>query len=84
MKAPTGTVARTVRVMRALAEAGEPLTVAELGRRLGLPRPTVHRLLGLLAAEGIVASDGGGRYEVGREYRRLAALVGARRDRGRA
>ena len=41
-----------------LHAAGEPLGVSSLGRALGLPRSTVHRLLAPLRRRGLVERDG--------------------------
>lgn len=76
---PSGTVVRVVQVLRALAEADAALTVAGLATQLGLPRPTIHRLLGLLRDQGMV-ENADGRYLIGQEYFRIGALVAARHD----
>ncbi|TNC27812.1 IclR family transcriptional regulator [Amycolatopsis alkalitolerans] len=78
---PTGTVARAVAVLRAVIEAGEDVSVAELTETLGLPRPTVHRLLDLLAKEDMVEPDHGTRrWRPTVECQRLGAVLAARRD----
>jgi DNA-binding IclR family transcriptional regulator len=74
--AKDGTVARAVQLMRCLAEAEGEMTVKGLSAALALPPSTVHRLLDLLAGEGIVERDGKRhRYRVGSEFYRMAALV---------
>jgi DNA-binding IclR family transcriptional regulator len=79
----TGTVARAVAVLRALAETDGDATVAGLAARLGLPRPTVHRLLGLLREQGMVdAHESTRTYAVGQEFFRIAALVTKRQQLG--
>ncbi|WP_091505848.1 IclR family transcriptional regulator [Amycolatopsis sacchari] len=78
---PTGTVARVVAVFRAVVEAGEDVSVAELTETLGLPRPTVHRLLDLLAKEDMVEPDPvTRRWGPTAECQRLGALLAARQD----
>lgn len=49
---------RAARLLRALGEAGRPLSAGELAAAVGLPRPTVYRLLQTLCAEGWVAQNG--------------------------
>lgn len=69
-----GTVARAVRVISAVADLDEPGTIARLAEATDLPASTVHRLLALLAAEGIVEHDAGAHtYRVGPELYRIAA-----------
>jgi DNA-binding IclR family transcriptional regulator len=48
-------VTRALDVLFAVAESERPLPVASLSRALGLPRPTVHRILNTLVASGVVA-----------------------------
>jgi DNA-binding IclR family transcriptional regulator len=79
----SGTVARAVQLLRALAEAERDVTVAGLAERLDLPRPTVHRLLGLLREEGMVETRPGHSYGPGPEFVRVAALVSKHYDLGR-
>lgn len=82
-RASTGTVARAVSVLRALAETEGDVTVAGLADRLGLPRPTVHRLLNLLKEEGLVdAHEATRTYAIGQELFRISALVTKRQRLG--
>jgi len=72
----TGTVMRVVRLLRVLAEAGGEVTVTQISDRLQLPASTVHRLLQLLIAEGIVQHDPASRrYQVGVELIRISSLI---------
>jgi DNA-binding IclR family transcriptional regulator len=74
-----GTVGRVVHILRVLAEADRDVTIAGIADLLDLPRPTVHRLLSLLAAHGMVAHDTSTRrYGIGPEFFRVAALVAGR------
>jgi DNA-binding IclR family transcriptional regulator len=76
-----GTVGRLVEVLRHLAEAEGEVTVKGLAQSAGLPPSTAHRLLGLLAREGLVEPDPARhRYRPGLEYYRLAALIMGRLD----
>jgi len=77
--ASSGTVLRVVALLRAVAFAEQGATVAQLAAEVGLPRPTVHRLLGLLAEDGIVTLDAKSRlYQPGPEFLRLSARVANR------
>ena len=78
---PLGTVARAITLLRVLAEAGGEVSLAGLATAVELPRPTVHRLLGLLREQGMVEQDpANNRYQVGLEFYRLAAIVSSKRD----
>jgi DNA-binding IclR family transcriptional regulator len=78
---PLGTVARAITLLRVLAEAGGEVSLAGLATAVALPRPTVHRLLGLLREQGMVEQDpANNRYQVGVEFYRLAALVSSKRE----
>jgi aminomethyltransferase len=74
---PPGTQAlqRTFSLLRQLQAASaselQALPLSELARRTGLPRPTAHRLLAALEAEGLV-----GRHPVDGGYRLGADLTG--------
>jgi DNA-binding IclR family transcriptional regulator len=70
-----GTVARTVAVMRALAEAQGDESIKNLAATLNLPASTVHRLLHLLMEHGMVEQTGRSLYRAGTEFYRLGALV---------
>jgi len=67
-------IARVAELFRALG--GEPwgLTLTQLAKRLDLPRSTVHRLVGALAAEGLLMSAStAGRVRIGPEFVRIAS-----------
>jgi len=54
-------VDHALRLIALLAESGqEPATVSDLARRLGLPRPTLYRLLATLGEHQFVVRDGKG------------------------
>ena len=69
---PVQVVDRAFDVLEALAEAGSPLGVGELGERTGLPQGTVHRILQSLQGRGYVRRDGSRKYSVGTAAVRLA------------
>jgi DNA-binding IclR family transcriptional regulator len=74
----TGSLPRALRLLRLLG-AGDAggLRLAELAEAAGLPRPTVHRILRLLVAEGFVAQDPARRrYRLGLPLFLLAARAG--------
>lgn len=76
-------IARAAGVLRALGNAPEGLGLSELARRAGLPKTTVHRLIGALAAEQFVTTGSdGGRVRLGPGLAALAvAAAGDIRDR---
>lgn len=75
-----GTVQRVIEVLRHLAESGET-TVTATSTAVSLAPSTCHRMLDLLAKDGIVERDAAKRsYRVGPEFYRLAALVQSRHD----
>jgi len=50
-------VIRALDVVKAIAVADEPLSVTSLSHDLGIPAPSVHRLLTVLADQGFVRKD---------------------------
>jgi IclR family transcriptional regulator, acetate operon repressor len=69
---PVQAVDRALDVLEALAEAGRPLGVGELGARTRLPQGTVHRILQSLHGRGYVRRDSSRKYSVGTAAVRLA------------
>lgn len=72
----TGTVHRVVKMLGAITASEGDVGVGELAQRVGLPIPTIHRLLHLLRKEGMVnwhPTDH--KYSVGPELYRIAAVV---------
>lgn len=67
---------RLLMVLEAMAEAGVPMTPTAVNERLGLPKPTIHRLFATLEQEGFVQRDLDGRsYSPGRRLRVLSSQV---------
>ncbi|MFJ3669905.1 IclR family transcriptional regulator [Streptomyces sp. NPDC090106] len=62
---PRSVLARGVSLLRACGDSGTALTLAELAARSGLPKPTVHRLLGELVRLGLVERTAEGSYRIG-------------------
>jgi IclR family acetate operon transcriptional repressor len=50
--APGSSVTRALRVMEAVAAAGDGITPKAIARRLGCPLPTVYRVIGVLVEQG--------------------------------
>ncbi|WP_222183741.1 IclR family transcriptional regulator [Geminicoccus harenae] len=75
----TAAFGKFMRVLQAVADAPGEHGVAALARLTGLPRPTVHRIVAALEAEGLVVpAPGSGRYALGT---RLMALASQSWDR---
>lgn len=67
---------RLLMVLEEVARAGAPITPTEVNARLGLPKPTIHRLFSTLLDEGFLQRDLGGRaYLPGARLRSLAGGV---------
>jgi len=61
----SGTVEKAVDVLFHLHAEPEPQGVTAVGRALGLPKSSAHRLLRSLGRRGLVERDAGGRYRPG-------------------
>ncbi len=69
-------VHRAIAILKAFSPEEPELSLAELSRRLQLPKSTVARLLATLEEEGLIAKDGEtGLYRLGVELIRLANNV---------
>lgn len=76
----TGTVARAVQLLARVAVEGTT-TIKSLSQALSLAPSTVHRLLDLLANQGMIEHDAKHRrYSIGPEFYRVSALVVTRYD----
>lgn len=69
---PVKSAYRTVELLELLADAPDPLTLAELQRRLGVPKSSLHGLLHTLVARGWVDERRGG-YAIGLGALRIGA-----------
>jgi len=58
-------VRNAARVLRAFGEAGQELGIAELSRRLGIGKSTVHRIVTTLTEERLLERSAAGRYRLG-------------------
>ena len=54
-------LARAFIILDAVSEAEAPIAVAEIARRTGIPKPTAHRMVNHLLAEGMLRPDPGRR-----------------------
>jgi DNA-binding IclR family transcriptional regulator len=74
-----GTVARVVQLLACLAEADGSVSIKFLCQTLKLPASTVHRLLGLLAEEGMIERSADRPiYAPGLELIRIASLLASK------
>src|ERR1700687_3831521 len=73
----TRAIVRASRIMKEIgAAAPRGLRVVELCDRLAIERPTVHRILSCLVAEGLVVRNGNGkRYLLGNQIHKLGAIA---------
>jgi len=65
-------ITRAAEILRLLRAAPAGLSQAEISEQIGLARTTVHRILGALENEGLVASGPRARFRLGPEIPRLA------------
>lgn len=71
---PVQVVARAVHILRVLGESTADMTPAQIAERSGLPRSTVHRIVGTLRELKFVAQEPqAGGLRLGPEFARLAA-----------
>jgi DNA-binding IclR family transcriptional regulator len=68
-------IARSFDVLRAVVDSGSGVKLSELSKRVGLPRPTVHRIVASLQSEGILFLSLDGRVRTGPELTRLASTA---------
>ncbi|WP_084464814.1 IclR family transcriptional regulator [Microtetraspora fusca] len=68
-------VGKALSLLRAFAPTGGPIGVVELARRCGMPKSTAHRLLAVLAEQGVV-ERWDGRWRLGITMFELGALTG--------
>ena len=67
---------RAMLILEAVGRAREPMSAADIGRHVGLPKQTAHRLCNTLVDEGYLARDEGrGQLRPGRRSRELASAI---------
>jgi len=72
--AGTAAFSKFMHVLQIVADAAEPMTMTRLVHASGYPRPTVHRIVAALTAEGLVAErPGGSGYGLGPRLLQLAS-----------
>jgi DNA-binding IclR family transcriptional regulator len=75
----TGTVARVVRLLQCLADVDDDVSIKDVAGRVNLPPSTVHRLLNLLADDGIVERSAARHvYRPGLELVRISSLIASK------
>lgn len=62
---PSQTLSRGIRALEILADAAEPLTIAELADALGVHRSVAYRILRTLEDHSLLVRDDGGRVQPG-------------------
>ncbi|MFK7962541.1 MAG: IclR family transcriptional regulator [Burkholderiaceae bacterium] len=72
--------ARNIAVLQLIADAGEPLSRADLQKLCGLTRPTLYRVLAALASEGLIELSRDNRYKLGGRLVSLARAALAQND----
>lgn len=70
-------VHRATRVLGEVSAAGRPLALADLARRLGLPKSSLLGICQALGEERLLARDAGGRYRLGLRVAELASAARA-------
>jgi IclR family acetate operon transcriptional repressor len=68
---------KALRVLEAAAAPNGPHRLADIAARASVAKPSTHRLLVMLVADGYLTADGGGRYGVGPRLHAFAAEVSA-------
>ena len=68
---------KALRVLEAAAAPNGPHRLADIAERAGVAKPSTHRLLVMLVADGYLTADGNGRYGVGPRLHAFAAQVSA-------
>ncbi len=79
--AGTAAFSKFMLVLQYVADADEPMTIAALARLSGYPRPTVHRIVAALVAEGMLCEGGrDGTLALGPRLMQLASRSWSRSD----
>lgn len=73
MSEEMSSLGKALSALEAIASAGAPPTTAELAAALGMPRPTVYRIVKALTAQGYLMQGPDGRLHVGFAVLPLAA-----------
>ena len=81
-RSPAPAVTRAAAVLGVLAESSDPVGLAELARRLGLPKSSIANICSALVDAGLVRRVDG-RYRLGHVVLEHRAFLGQRPERGR-
>lgn len=76
-------IGKAIALLDAILEGGEDVSLAELGRRVGMSRSTVHRLLATLERHAFVERTVDGDYRLGIHLLELGRVVQERLSLGR-
>lgn len=68
---------KTLRILEAASAGGGSQRLADIASAAGVPKPSTHRVLGILVGEGFLVAEPGGLYGPGPRLRALAAQVPA-------
>lgn len=68
-------ITRVLEIMEAVAQAERPLSPYDLIQDLGIPKPSLHRLLQLLESEGFIQIDLQGRLVPGARAQRMSINI---------
>ena len=71
----TSVLGRALAVLRAFDEESPVLSLAEIARRAGMPKSTVHRLLAEMTRERLLDRDADGSYRLGLQLFEFGELV---------
>lgn len=66
---------KALRIVEAALESGGRRRLADIAADAGVPKPSTHRILAVLAADGFLSAERGGWYTAGPRLRALAAKV---------
>lgn len=67
---------RMLKILEAFADTEQSHTATDIGRQLGLPKPTIHRLCATLIEEGYLVQDSVAKgYRPGRKAREMATAI---------
>lgn len=78
-----GSGARTIALLRCVAEGDPEFTLSAISQKLKLSPSTVHRLLRVLTEAGWVERTPSQSYRIGSEYFRISALIAGKFEVGR-
>lgn len=68
-------IIRVLEIIEAIGQAERPLSPADIAVQLGIPKPSVHRLLQQLHTEGFIQIDMRGAWMAGRRLRSMSFSV---------